>query len=81
MLLANPVTDIRRTMDEADARCLTSSKEANRLNVHESYFLQVQGDPCAAALDLRFQFVQKLRLQSANQPDGRTAFIRSTVDS
>jgi hypothetical protein len=80
-LYCNPIVYIWRTMDETDAFGLTVSKEANRVNIHETDFIQIQNHRCSASLDLRFQFLDKLGSHSSDQPDLSTRSIGNLVDS
>src|SRR5258705_9075234 len=43
-LFADPVTYVRRTVEERDACCFTAAKESNSLNVDQIQVLQVQRD-------------------------------------
>src|SRR5258708_11776076 len=80
-LFRDPISDIRRAMNEIDAFCMTSPEEADHVDVDQTHFRQIQRNPRSAVLDLRLQFLQMLRSHSANQPDRCALPLRSSFDS
>jgi hypothetical protein len=66
MLLCDPIVDVGRAIDEANALDETCSKEANHFRVYQVQFLKIQNDRCSAALDLRLQLVQVFGSNSPN---------------
>src|SRR5713226_2712775 len=80
-LFRDPISDVRRAINELDAFRMTSPEEADHVDVHQTHFLQIQHNPRSAVLDLRLQFIQMLRSHSANQPDRCAVPIRCFFDS
>lgn len=67
-------------MKELNAFSLTNAEKAHYIYIHEPHIVQVQRDLRSAALHLRLQFLQMLRLHSANQPYRRSVPIRIFLD-
>ncbi len=62
-------------MKEFDATFLAGLQKPDYLHINERYPIQVQRDPRRNALYLRFQFIEMLRLQPADQADDRYLFV------
>ena len=67
-LSGDPVVYITRTMDEGDAFRLTGCEEANDVQIHQAYFVQVERHAPSCGLHLSFQFFYMLPPHTANQP-------------
>src|SRR2546428_6165371 len=79
-LLADPVSDVGRAVENVDASGLTASEETNNLNVDEGHFFEVQRHGPSALLDLTLDFAQMLGLHSTDQSNRRAAPIRIPFD-
>src|ERR1700692_2103691 len=55
LLFGDPVPYVRRTMKQLDAFPLATREEANYVQIHQTYFVQVQRDCWSAVLHLRLQ--------------------------
>jgi len=59
---------------------LTPPQEPHNIDIHESYFLQIQVTLRSLALELFFQFSQMLRLKTANQANRGLTAVRTLFD-
>jgi hypothetical protein len=67
----HPLKNKRRTIDNFHSLILASVQKTNDMNIHECHIRDVQHNPRIAELQLRFQFLEILRLQSAYEAEGR----------
>src|SRR5438445_2139538 len=79
-LLADPVSDVGRAVENVAASGLTASEETNNLNVDAGHFFEVQRHRPSALLDLTLDFAQMLGLHSTDQSNRRAAPIRIPFD-
>jgi hypothetical protein len=59
----HPLPDIRRTSKHRDALCSAGVKEANRFEIHEIHFLQIQSNWGFTLLDLGSHLIEVLTSQ------------------
>jgi phage gp37-like protein len=62
-------------MDYLDATCLALIQKSNRLYIDQRYCFQIKCALVPIHLQLRREFFQMLRLQSASQPNNRLSPI------
>jgi hypothetical protein len=74
-LANNPFAHIGRALDEFDALIFAANKEPNHLKIHEGDFAQIQDFVCAAITHCRSNAGDKVRLNSADQPQSGHASI------
>jgi hypothetical protein len=71
----HPLSYVWRSMDHLDAICLALIQKSNHLYIDQRYSFQIKCDLAPISLQLRREFFQMLRLQSAGQPNNRLSPI------
>jgi hypothetical protein len=77
---SDPIPDVWRTTEDSHASCLAFSEEADRLDVNQTYLVEIQADVRSAQFDLCFQFLQVLDLHPADEPNGGAGMVRYFFD-
>ncbi len=67
-------------MHQFDSFGLTRSQELDYTQVHQRYFQKVQSKVCPVGLELLLQFLDVLRLKTANQTDRCLAVLEILFD-
>jgi hypothetical protein len=67
-------------MHDLYAVCFAAHQEPNNFDIHERHFFQVQRKLSTVFSQLLLQFLNVLRLKSADQPDGCLTSIRVPLD-
>jgi hypothetical protein len=67
-------------MHDLYAVCFAAHQEPNNFDIHERHFFQVQRKLWAVFSQLLLQFLNVLRLKSANEPDGCLTSMRFPLD-
>ena len=68
-LLQHPFPDVRRTVQDRDAFCLTCIEKTNTFEIDEIQFLQIQNDWRSAAHDFGFDLIQEPKSKFAAEPN------------
>src|SRR5713101_9816943 len=68
-LLQHPFPDVRRTVQDRDALCLTCIEKTNTFEIDEIQFFQIQNDWRFAALDFGFDLIQVPKSKFAAEPN------------
>jgi hypothetical protein len=68
-LLQHPFPDIRRTVQDRDALCLTCIEKTNTFEIDEIQLFQIQNDWRFAAVDFGFDLIQVTYSKFATEPN------------
>src|SRR5439155_2036021 len=79
-LPAHPLPDVRRAMQQLDALRFAGDEEAHDPDVYQRDLLQVEHEPEAVPPELGLEFVQRLRLDAADEPQRRGLAVGHRLD-
>src|SRR5215471_7606645 len=65
----NPLPHILRTMPKLDSFGFTNCEEVHRIEIHESYMLEVEREPACSSVNLCFQVLYAFRFNSSAEPE------------
>jgi hypothetical protein len=80
LLAAYPVPDVGSAIHQLDALFLAGDEEAHDGDIHKRHIVQVEDEPWAVLPDLGLEFVQILRLDATDEPEGGGLAVERRFD-